>query len=100
MGERTVTFVRLLDEGADDEMVSQARSDLLRVALEESPVQPNVDVLRGGNLVEALLGYIGEGDLVVMGLQRVTRRQSAFGPLAAELALRTHFPLILISRHA
>ena len=68
------------------------------MALDECPGPSRVEVLHGDNLVDALLGYVAKDDLVIVGLQRVRRKQSAFGPVAAALARRTGFPLIMISR--
>jgi amino acid transporter len=93
-----VRFVRMLGEGAPRDAEEQARRGLLRVALDECPGGSAVKILYGDSLVDALLGYVGEDDLVVVGLQRVARKRSAFGPVASELARRTRFPLIMISR--
>jgi nucleotide-binding universal stress UspA family protein len=94
----SVTFVRVLGDGVQRQAEMQARRELLRVALDECPGPSSVEVLHGDNLVDALLGYVAKDDLVIAGLQRVRRKQSAFGPVAAALARRTGFPLIMISR--
>jgi len=94
----SVTFVRVLGDGVQRQAEMQARRELLRVALDECPGPSRVEVLHGDNLVDALLGYVAKDDLVIVGLQRVRRKQSAVGPVAAALARRTGFPLIMISR--
>ncbi|HET9947793.1 MAG TPA: amino acid permease [Longimicrobiales bacterium] len=98
IGAPKVTLLRVLDEGAGEEAVAQARRELFRVAVDESPGESEVQVVRGSGFVGALLEHVGPDDLVVVGLQRVTRHRTAFGPVAQELAARTSFPLIMISR--
>lgn len=100
MGVRAITFVGVLPQDADDEIEARMRRDLLRSAVDESSEGSTVEILRGDDVVDALVEYVRDDDLVVLGLQRVERRRTALGRVAMDVARRAQFPLIMISRHA
>jgi nucleotide-binding universal stress UspA family protein len=57
-----------------------------------------VDVVCQADPVSVVTDYAAHSDLVIMGVQRVSRRRKLFGQFALQIALRTKMPLLLISR--
>ena len=94
---RELTFLRILPTGAAAAEERAARRELERVARDESPSPPAVEVLRGDDLVAVLADQAAANDLLVLGLPRPHRHTVQGGP-APRAAGRVDCSVILLSR--
>jgi len=94
---REVTFLSVLPTTADGERTRRAEETLLRLAHDEAPGSGKVVVARSDDIVEEVVTRAADCDLLILGLQRVGRRQRVFGEVMLEIARRTECPLLMIS---
>jgi hypothetical protein len=76
---------------------NQVARELVDFAEEEARGKPEAEVIASDTVVDALAGCAGEGDLLILGLQR-HRRKRLFGAVALQVARRTRAATLLISR--
>jgi basic amino acid/polyamine antiporter, APA family len=98
MGAREVTFLGVLPEQAPDAALAATRRSLLRLAEDEVSGHLRVDVLRSDSVAETVARCAGESDLVILGLQRLSRRRKLLGDVVRRVARDTTCGMILISR--
>ena len=68
------------------------------VAEEETPLHPQMTVIRSNDIISTIKEHTNKSDLVVLGLQRFGRRKKFFGSIALEIAHAIPAATILISR--
>jgi nucleotide-binding universal stress UspA family protein len=95
---REIIFVRVLPERASDEQLWQAERDLDRTAHDLGLSNAEVVIATGDSAVDVLAEYACRSDLVILGVQRLSRRQKLFGQFTLQLARKTSTPMLLISR--
>lgn len=98
IGTRELTFLRVLPGSASPESVSAEQRRLSRLATDEAPVTPRIEVLRSDAPAREVGSRAAEADLVILGTQRLHRRRKVFGEVVQEIARNTDRTMILISR--
>jgi amino acid transporter len=94
---REFTFLRVLPEGTPKEVEREARTQLLRVAEEETPSAPRIELIHSNDVVATLKELSPQFDLVILGLQQLGR-QRIFGGVASRIAHETDFTALMLSR--
>jgi amino acid transporter/nucleotide-binding universal stress UspA family protein len=97
-GERNVTFLRVLSENATQQEISRARRELSRFAEDEVDQPTTVEVVTSPDPVAVVAERSDECDLIVLGVQRLHRRNKLYGGFVREVAQRTSSPIVVISR--
>lgn len=96
-GDRQVTMLRAVPECASEEVYARARRELARVARDEAPGHSRVTVVRSDDAGRVIAEHAADSDLVILGVQRLSRRQKAFGHVALGIARETTCPILVIS---
>ncbi len=99
-GEREVTYLQVLPAGATASAEGRARRDLEKLVRDEAPGDNRVEIVRRDNVVAEVVERAAASDLLILGLQRLSRRNKVFGERVLEIARRTSCPLIMISRRS
>ena len=86
---REITFLRILPTKATDEEVRVAKRNLQRLAADEVRESCNVVVLQNDDASQAVIDAAADVDLVVVGAQRLGRREKLFGSFTRQLARQT-----------
>ena len=94
---RTLTFMRVLPSAAAAVEEEAARRALTRLASDESPSPPAVELVRSDDVVAAVTEAASAHDLLVLGLPR-RRGQTVLGGLALQLVAQVGCSVILLSR--
>ena len=97
-GHREVTFLRVVPTAATDEIATRMGREVERQAREEVRGRPTTRVIRSDDVPAVILEHAAECDLIVLGLQRFSRRRKLFGELALRIARDTPCAIIMISR--
>ena len=93
-----VTFLKVLPPKASvkerqaDEQIIRRNASLL------CPGTCRVELVGSSDPISVVADYAARSDLVIMGVQRVSRRRKLFGQFALQVALHTTQSLLLISR--
>ncbi len=95
---REVTYLRVLPTTASAADERRARRDLVRLAADEAPGVSRIVVVRSDDTVSVITDRAAECDLLVLGLQRLDRRNKVFGDLVLDIAARTTCPLLMMSQ--
>jgi len=98
MGVREITFLRILPESARPGQIDHAQEELRRFAADEVRHDFDVEIVATSDVAGEIARHAKEYDLVILGLQRVSRRHKFFGDVAMTIARTTDTPLIMISR--
>lgn len=94
-----VTFLKILPEDASWQNTDKARKALFQIAEDQVPNgQFKVVVVKNNNVSEEIISHAKESDLMILGLQRFSRRRKEFGKLPLYIAEQTTCPLLMISR--
>lgn len=96
-GERKITYLQVLSPRASAKQRTRARRDLARLVRDEAPGRSCVRVVQAANIAETLTERAHEADLVILGVQRASRRKRALGKLALDIARSTNCGMILIA---
>jgi APA family basic amino acid/polyamine antiporter len=96
--ERDVTFLRVLPTAASADDVARARRDLNRLAADEVRRPCNIEVVQHDDAMQTVIEHAADSDLVIVGVQRLSRRNKLFGKFTLRLAQETTCPLLVISR--
>jgi nucleotide-binding universal stress UspA family protein len=99
-GAREITYLRVLPEAADPTTRRHVRRELRTLAHDEAPGVSTASIVLGEDLVGEVVRRAAEHDLLIVGLQRLGRRQKAFGDTVLRIASATSCPLLMISRRA
>lgn len=97
-GEREVTYLGVLPRSANAAAVDRSRRDLSLLAEDEAPGESRVEVTRADDVASELVARSEETDLIILGLRRLSKRETVFGDLVIAVARATTCPLLLISR--
>ncbi|MCK5391720.1 MAG: amino acid permease [Deltaproteobacteria bacterium] len=94
-----VTYLKVLPEDATWQKTDKARKALFQIAEDQVPHgQFKVMVVKNNNVSEEIISHAENSDLMIVGLQRFSRRQKEFGKLPLYIAQETNCPLLMISR--
>ena len=94
-----VTFLKVLPEDASWERIDRSRKGLFQIAEDQVPHgQFKVQIVKNNNVSEEIISQAEESDLLIVGLQRFSRRRKEFGKLPIYIALKTKCPMLMISR--
>ena len=96
--QREAHFVRVMGTRAPAQEEEAARSDLRRTAEEEAPGFGTHEVIRDDDPGAAIVRLAADFDLVILGLQRLSRHRKAFGEVALRVAHDAPCATILVSR--
>ncbi len=96
-GQREVTFLRVLPRNATLRDQQSAQRDVVSRAADLSAGRARVLILCSDQPVETVAEHAANSDLVILGVQRFSRRRKVFGQFALRLAHRTDSPLLIIS---
>ena len=97
-GAREITFLRILAENASKEVFDNARRKLVKLSQDEVPGGlSRQEVARSKDTAGELIRHASRNDLVILGLQRISRRQKVFGDFILRIARETPCPVIMIS---
>lgn len=88
---RQITFVRILPTDA------RALRELRRIVRDKAP-SADLEIVRGDDPVEIIATSAADNDLLVLGLQRLSRRRKVFGEFALQVARRVDCPVVMISQ--
>ncbi len=97
-GEREVTFLQVIPAAAPAEEVRHVKKSLQRLAHDEVGDRGTAEVIQNDDAIGAVAGRAAEFDLIILGIQRLGRRNKLFGGFTRQIAARTTCPLIAISR--
>jgi nucleotide-binding universal stress UspA family protein len=94
-----VTFLKVLPENATWQQTDKARKALFQIAEDQVPHgQIKVVIVKNNNVSEELISHAQDSDLMIVGLQRFSRRHKEFGKLPLYIAQETDCPMLMISR--
>jgi amino acid transporter/nucleotide-binding universal stress UspA family protein len=94
-----VTFLKVLPEYATWQQTDKARKALFQIAEDQVPHgQIKVVIVKNNNVSEELISHAQDSDLMIVGLQRFSRRHKEFGKLPLYIAQETDCPMLMISR--
>ncbi len=96
VGRRRVTYLRVLPEDASPGAICSARSEMTRLAADETWETAEVVVQTDKNPIAVATRHAQKADLVVLGVQRVGKTR-LFGRFTRRLAQQTECPMIVIS---
>lgn len=97
--ERELVFVQIVAASTPTAKRRQLERQLHVFAEEETHGHPRAEVLAHDDVVAALTGFVGQSDLLILGLQQ-HRGQRLFGELAVRVARGTEAAILMISRRA
>ena len=99
-GGLEVTFLRVLPRSTNSETVRQIHEDLRRLAQDEAPSVSQGVVVMSDDMVAEVVERSAGSDLVILGLQRIGRRQKVFGEQMLEIAQAVKCPLLMINQRS
>ena len=88
-GERQVTLLRILPKNAPDSACTRARRTLAAIARDEAPGYSKVEVVQSDDPGLVITEHAAESDLVILGVQRLSSRNKAFGHISLQIARET-----------
>jgi APA family basic amino acid/polyamine antiporter len=98
MGPKVITFLRVLPHDASAQEYERARDAMHVLARDEAPAASEEILTRSENAAAEVIRAAAACDLIVLGLQRLSRHQKVFGNFTLRIARETQCPLIMISR--
>ena len=96
--QRRVRFVTVAPTTANDAELKAERRRLERLAREEAGGQASAEVLVADDVISAIRDAAAESQLLVLGLQRLGRRDRVFGAMAVALAGEGEHATVMIGR--
>jgi amino acid transporter/nucleotide-binding universal stress UspA family protein len=96
--KRQVKFLRVVPESTTASDRKRIEKELARTARENSGAQCEQEVIASNDAIGTIAQEVGDSGLVVLGVQRLGRRQKLFGSFTRSVAQRTKAPIIVISR--
>lgn len=97
-GASEIEFLRVVPENASKEVHNRAQQELHRLAQDELPGYSQVRIIAANDVAGVIARQAEKSDLLILGLQRLSRRRKIFGDLALNIAQKTSCALIMISR--
>ncbi len=98
IGARGITFLRILPENASQKTCNKAERALSRFAQDEAPGYIQMKVVRSDGVANEIIRQSAEKDLVILGLQRLSRRHKVLGDITLNVARHAKCATIIISR--
>jgi nucleotide-binding universal stress UspA family protein len=96
-GQRRFSFVRVLPTRAKPAECRRALRDLTYLAEGDVGTQAEALIVQSDSPEEEIARRANDCDLVILGVQRLSRRQKLFGRFTRSLAQQTPCPLVIIS---
>jgi nucleotide-binding universal stress UspA family protein len=97
-GEREVTYLRVVAPGARPDEMKRAQRDLDMLVDDDLRDRCRTVVMASDDPVATVADWAERSDLLILGVQRIGRRQKLFGSFTRELAERTDCAMIAVSR--
>ncbi|MCA9187892.1 MAG: amino acid permease [Pirellulaceae bacterium] len=97
-GDRETKFLRILHPRNTDRDVALAREELTAMAHNLGVVNVSLDISRCESAIDEIVRQSADADLMILGIQRLSRRKKLFGQFAMKIAQRSACPIILIGR--
>ncbi len=97
-GEREIRYLRVLPANTARGVAERARHELVQLARDEAPGAAAADLVYSDDVAAEVARRAAECDLVVLGLQRISRRQKIFGEVSLRVARDTNTAVLMISR--
>ncbi|MEJ2165300.1 MAG: amino acid permease [Desulfobacterales bacterium] len=97
-GIRQINFLQVLPQDASGRAIVRAKKWLAEMAKDELAGDVQIEVICSDNWAERIIERAADVDLLILGLQRVARRQKLFGETVLRIARETSCGLILINR--
>ena len=88
----------MLPEHANEETFKRARAYVWQLAQDEISDPCETKVVRTRDVAEAIISHAVDVDLIILGLQRFSRRRKMFGDLSLRVVRDTKCGIIMISR--
>lgn len=98
MGHREINYMQVLPKQSTASECRRANRRLQEIAADDGAESADTTVLQSDSATESVIQQAGTSDLVILGAQRHSRREKAFGHFIDSVARGTACPLILISR--
>jgi hypothetical protein len=100
LGSPEVTYLRVVPSATTEASLRRAQRALTRLTEGRSQGDAHAEVVRSDAPLEEILTHAADADLMILGLQRVSRQEKMFGTFARELAARAapSCALLMISR--
>jgi nucleotide-binding universal stress UspA family protein len=95
---REITYLRVLPAASSPAEKLRAKQELAKLAADEAPGISTTHVVCSDDMISVITAKAAESDLLVLGLQRLGRRNKVFGKLVLKIADRTTCPLLMISQ--
>ncbi len=95
-GEREVTFLRVLPSNATLREQAAVKRELHHFAYDQSIPNAEVVVVASTSPVDEVAKRADSSDLVILGVQRLGRRQKLLGKFSQEIARATECPILMI----
>ncbi len=95
---REITYLRILPETASARAYEQARQTAHQLARDEACQAFDLKIVRAAAPELEIMAHGAQSDLIIMGLQRVSRKHKIFGHIALAIARQAPCPVLMISR--
>ena len=97
-GIRQIDFLQVLPQDSSGRAIAKAKKWLAETAKDEVAGDVQIEVICSNNWSDRIIERAADVDLLILGLQRVARRQKLFGETVLRIARETGCGLILINR--
>lgn len=96
-GNPQITFLQILPSDTSPQVQQRTERHLQVFAQDEVPSLPEVKVILSDTVAEALTDHAKAADLVILGLQRTSRRGRVLGSVITKIAQETDTAMLMIS---
>jgi amino acid permease len=92
-----ITFLKVFSENTALQVYKKGRQDLNRFARDEVHLNYDVKIARNNNIAEEIIKQAHNHDLIVLGLQRFSRRRRTFGEITLQIAGNLDCAILMIN---
>ncbi len=92
-----VTFLKVFSKSTAMQVCKKGRHDLNRFAREEVGSDFEVKIARNNQIADEIIRQSSDQDLIVLGLQRFSRRRRVFGEITLKIAGHSNCGIIMIN---
>ena len=96
--EREISYLRMLPEKASQGDLEEATKATSLIVQDEVSGRARIEVIRGRDVSGEISRLANENDLLILGLQRFSRRRKAFGHVTLRIVRGTRCPVLMVSR--
>jgi len=96
--QRQVNFLRVVPENTPDNRFRTVTRHLRQFARDLYEGEGDTQLVRSDQPLDVIVDAARECDLLVLGVQRTSRRRMLFGPFIFSLARRTSCPIVVVCR--